>query len=390
MESSREADESSKTLERTIQEFNATISHFTDSVGVFPTEGITFLASTYILIDTAVLAARLKAEDISPCRFLVPYERDEQFVNRDDVMSQLRNIICEVSPENNHRVALYGIEGVGKTQIALSYVYTYRTSYERIYWINAADETSLFSGFQEINQLENCVATDEMGMDELAKAVLAWLRCQKTWLVVLDDLDDIELVDGYLPDASGHTLITTRNPDVNEIEARGVEVPPLNSDESIKMLYALSELSPDSENKEAEKIVKELDLIPVAIAQVAAYVCNVSKSLAVFLNEHEIRRVEVQKSNKGKNIQDADFMAITCSLSSAFIKKHHPNSAKLLQLFAFLNPDLILLEFIQAGSRALADDIKELLSDPVALAEALINLEKFVLVHQFLHQFLLF
>lgn len=336
MESSREADESpSKTLERTIQEFNATISQFTDSVGVFPTERITFLASTYILIDMAVPAAPFKAEDFSPCRFLVPYERNEQFVDRDDVMSQLRNIMCEVAPDNYHRVALYGIEGVGKTQIALSYVYTYRTSYERIYWINAADETSLFSGFQEINHLENCVATDEMGMDELAKAVIAWLRRQKPWLVVLDNLDDIELVDGYLPDASGHTLITTRNPDVNGIQARGFEVPPLNADESIKMLYALSELSPDSENKEAEKIVEELDYIPVAIAQVAAYVCKVSKSLSVFLNEYEIRRAEVQKSNKGKNIQDADFMAITCSLSSAFIKKHHPNSAKLLQLLPF-------------------------------------------------------
>ena len=52
--------------------------------------------------------------------------------------------------KHNHRVALYGMGGIGKTQTALEYVYTNRDSYERIYWITAVDQASLLSGYLKI------------------------------------------------------------------------------------------------------------------------------------------------------------------------------------------------------------------------------------------------
>ena len=57
----------------------------------------------------------------------------------------------------NHRIALYGLGGVGKTQLALEYVYLNRTKYERIYWISGATEATLFSGCQEIAMRTQCI-----------------------------------------------------------------------------------------------------------------------------------------------------------------------------------------------------------------------------------------
>jgi DNA transposition AAA+ family ATPase len=55
------------------------------------------------------------------------------------------------SPQKyNHRIALYGMGGIGKTQTALEYVYSNRDSYERIYWITAVNQAYLLSGYQKI------------------------------------------------------------------------------------------------------------------------------------------------------------------------------------------------------------------------------------------------
>ena len=48
-----------------------------------------------------------------------------------------------------------------------------------------------------------------------------------------------------------------------------------------------------------------------------------------------------------------------------------PDAALLLQLLAFLNPDLILLEFLQAGSNGLDESLRKLLNNTMELEKAL-------------------
>jgi general stress protein CsbA len=43
--------------------------------------------------------------------------------------------------------------GIGKTQIALEYVYTNEKNYARTYWISAVDQTTLLSGYAEIAKM---------------------------------------------------------------------------------------------------------------------------------------------------------------------------------------------------------------------------------------------
>jgi hypothetical protein len=94
--------------------------------------------------------------------------------------------------EENHRVALYGLGGVGKTQTALAYVYAHKDTYDSIYWINAGNQADLFKGFQEIAKRTTCAIDPEPA--ELAKSVLLWLRRQENWLVIINNLDDIRVI----------------------------------------------------------------------------------------------------------------------------------------------------------------------------------------------------
>src|SRR5271156_6813719 len=110
-------------------------------------------------------------------KFMVPYEKNEQFMCRETLLLNLHTMLSEVSPnEYNHRVALYGMGGVGKTQTAIAYVYAYQSEYDRIYWISAATEASLLSGFRDIAVRSRCIASVEgLGAQDIAGRVLAWL-----------------------------------------------------------------------------------------------------------------------------------------------------------------------------------------------------------------------
>ena len=61
----------------------------------------------------------------------------------------------------------------------------------------------------EIARTVRCARTENP--EEAAKKVLQWLREINHVLMIIDNLDDMKLIDGWLPDLlAGHTIITTQ------------------------------------------------------------------------------------------------------------------------------------------------------------------------------------
>src|SRR5579871_2891139 len=138
-------------------------------------------------------------------KFLVPYPANPQFIGRTQFLQTLKEKLSAVIPRhNNHRIALYGMGGIGKTQCALGYVYANRDVYDRIYWIPAVDRTSLLSGYQTIAKAARLRFLQNTGSDEIANEVLLWLRQQSNWLLVIDNLDDIDVAHDLLPENGSH------------------------------------------------------------------------------------------------------------------------------------------------------------------------------------------
>ena len=81
--------------------------------------------------------------------WLVPYERNPDFTGRIEQFYILHTMFRE-SERCRHRVALYGLGGVGKTEFALEFVYRFRDEYDHVFWINAVDELTILSGFRAI------------------------------------------------------------------------------------------------------------------------------------------------------------------------------------------------------------------------------------------------
>ena len=124
----------------------------------------------------------------------------------------------------------------------------------------------------EIARTVGCARTENP--EESAKKVLQWLREINDVLIIIDNLDDMNIIDGWLPDLlAGHTIITTQASTGN-IPAVRMVVGEMTRENSIKfLLLRLKNPDPREEiRREAGKIVDALDGLPLAIDQAAVYI----------------------------------------------------------------------------------------------------------------------
>ena len=253
---------------------------------------------------------------------------------------------------------------------------------------------TLLSGFEEIaRQSEYIAKGSTMKPSDVASEVLCWLNSQTNWLLVLDNLDDFGVVDGYLPcTSSGHTLITTRDQHYDQIPAEGLEIGLLDMDDAVNLLLTRCGLAPSSATlnevpdsirltRVTEEIVQELGMLPLAIEQAAAYIREATKDIFKFLECYkQNRKAHHARLPKGMRNYYTKSVATTWRLSFESIERNNPDASKLLQLLAFLNPDGILIEFLEAGVGGLDNELREIAASSLRLFEALAELERFSLI----------
>jgi tetratricopeptide (TPR) repeat protein len=317
--------------------------------------------------------------------FIVPLEQNPHFIGRKSLLSDLHDKLHEViSQDYNHRIALHGLGGVGKTQTALAYVYKYRDVYNAVYWLTASSQASLLSGFGEIARRTGVVKSSGAQPKEIAHAVLSWLRSQENWLFVLDNLDDVTIVEGLLPSTGEGkcTLITTRNKNTFEIPAKGLEIGDLSLDDAKELLLVRANLPcrNDSTVSEAEEIVRELGYLALAIEQASAYIRETSRNIFRFLPSYRTDRKRLHSRIPRGNWTYSGAVATTWRMSFDQIEKNSVDASRLLRLLAFLNPDGILLSFLAAGEETLPSEWRSVLQNQDYLYEALGELERFSLI----------
>ena len=287
-------------------------------------------------------------------RFLVPFERNPLFTGRDAILVMLHDNLQNVSPKRYNRIAIHGMGGIGKTQIAIEYCFRYQHSYDHIFWLSAAERTTLLSGFASIVKQTNCIAiTDNSLLEEIAAEMIKWLDQHDNWLLVLDNLDDVLAVQNLLP-RGGHTLITTRLKDVKQIPAEGLEVDLMEESEAIDLLLNASENDiEDGAVNEARLIVQEVERLPLAVDQAAAFIRN--SNLYTFLEVFRSSTAQFLSERPTGNHPYPNSISTTWSVSFSRLS---PTAKELVDLLAFLNHDEILLEFIRDGRLGLSENIK--------------------------------
>lgn len=180
---------------------------------------------------------------------------------------------------------------------------------------------------------------------------------------------------------AGHTVITTRHHDIDGIPAEGLEILPMGQSEAVQLLLKRAKLSSgrqENVQNEANRIVNALGCLPLAIEQAAAYIRQ-SKSILEFMDTYHESAKELHARRLSANSQYQHTVATTWKLSFARLKVLKPDSITLITLLAFMNPDLILVEFLKAGRSALRE-AKNIIDNTFHFRECIHALQMFSLV----------
>lgn len=332
-----------------------------EELGLMPEDG---LAST-------------SSSDTSPSSQLiwnVPYRQNLFFTGREEILTQLYSIFRDGN-SSGLAVAMSGLGGIGKTQVAIEYAYRYREHYEAIFWVTASTRDALNADFMMLATLLSLPEQDEQDQSIIVRAVKRWLTTHKRWLLILDNVDKLEMVLDFLPTpASGDVLLTTRQHALGTF-VQSIEIEKMGLDEGVMFLLrrtrelmpgaSLGQVSKESHSRAAE-IVTALEGLPLALDQAGAYIEETRCGLAQYLDLYGTRRKELLLRRGSFSMDHPDSVAATWSLSFQQVEQESLAAADLLRLFAFLN-EAIPEEIITLGAEELGPTLGQMTGDPLKL-----------------------
>ncbi|KAH8894462.1 hypothetical protein GQ53DRAFT_839546 [Thozetella sp. PMI_491] len=289
----------------------------------------------------------------------IPFSRDSDFVNRGDILDQIDRRCSEPAG----RVALVGLGGVGKSQLAIEYTHRIAEAQTKVwvFWIHAGTQARVQESFRTIADTVKLSGRNEPKAD-IPLLVQNWLSNEQNgrWIVMLDSADNREVLYGvsqggsnqqslasYLPQSrNGSIVVTTRNKDVayRMIGNRDymIEVGPMTQADALTLVEKkLGFIDVDI----ATDLIQALKYVPLAISQATAYIkarepqSSVGKYLGKF-QESKRKRTRLLEYNTGDLQRDrgaSNAILTTWQISFDYIWRKRRSAADLLSLMSFFD-----------------------------------------------------
>lgn len=300
---------------------------------------------------------------IAPAIWNAP-QRNNTFTGRNAILDRVRDQIgggmSIVLPQPQ---ALFGLGGVGKTQVALEYVHRFMADYDLVWWISAEDTGNVVSSLADLGARIGAPSREDINLaSQEAVQMLARGAPTKRWILVFDNADDPAQLTRYFPKGGGgHILVTSRN---QAWAQQGVSLPidVFLREESVEHLIGrASGLSAE----EADQVASAVGDLPLAVEQAAAWLAETATPIKDYLRQLAEQTTEVLDLNQPPDYPKT--VAATWNISIARLKERSPASVRLLQLCAFLAAEPISSDLLY--SKEMIDALRPY--DP-ALQESLL------------------
>ncbi|KAL2886088.1 Nephrocystin-3 [Ceratocystis lukuohia] len=285
----------------------------------------------------------------------IPFHENLQFVGRQDVLSKLDNRLF--THTGFQQVALVGLGGMGKTQVALKFAYTVKEKYTdcSVFWVTAASIDGFRNSCKELTATLGIETSDGDDPRILVKDYLDANKCGK-WLLILDNVDDNSLfnavakesrISDFLPQSrEGRIMFTTRSRTVSwlAVKSDSLELEEMSSEELTTILMRSMEVHNDQsyihDEHSINELLDELCHLPLAVAQAADYMAinqiPVAEYLELLRDSNE-EKVELLTHHHPDNVHLEDSqgaVATTWLITFRQIQKTSSDAVDLLRFIA--------------------------------------------------------
>ncbi|CUS15405.1 unnamed protein product [Tuber aestivum] len=301
-----------------------------------------------------------------PCR-MIPYSRNTRFTGRKSILDSVKSL----SQCNGHnRIALLGLGGSGKTQIALEYVYQCASeSGCDIFWVQGSGVLKFMEGFRAIAQHVGIpLASAETEEEGILLSVRRWFEGADSgnWILVMDNADNEEdfasnnsPIAKFVPQGPRGTLIfTTRSRQVALRQAcQRIEVGKMEEDEARALFsrhYDGGGNLRDGEEEVVSMILGSVGHLPLAVVGSAAFMDETEtppREYWTIFRENDTRRTKLlsqQFSDIRRDVDMTESILSTYFITFDRITEQMPAAGDLLRLIAFFErqniPEQLLRE----------------------------------------------
>ncbi|KAL4990291.1 hypothetical protein BDW68DRAFT_194829 [Aspergillus falconensis] len=288
--------------------------------------------------------------------WVVSLPRNPKFIGRQDEILKLEELLA--MHDGPRRVAITGLGGVGKTQVALETAYRMRDQDKgcSVLWVPCTSHALIeqtFLRFAEIFGLHGVKSAD---VKEQVKTYLSSERAGR-WLLVFDNADDTEMwlaandtgpaLEDFLPlSGQGYILFTTRNRKLAMKLAplNIIPIPDVDKETAFQILgKALEHENLPKDDTTAASLLEQLAFLPLAITQASAYIIenkiNLSDYLALLQEQEdavELLSEDFRDPGRYKDIQNP--VITTWLISFNQIQDQNRAAADYLSFMACINP----------------------------------------------------
>ena len=265
--------------------------------------------------------------------------RNASFTGRNEVLEKLHDQLIGTSTP----VALHGLGGVGKTQVAQEYAHRFMADYDVVWWVPAEQQDLINPNLADLAPhlgIRQADSTDESA--ELVKEALRRGHPYDRWLLIFDNADEPEDVEGLFPGGPGHVIVTSRNPAWSQV----AEPLPIDVFSRAESLSFLQRRVPSLSEADAASVADALGDLPLAIEQAGAWLSATGLPVSQYIMEIKDQFAATMALSQPSNYPTS--VAVTYRLSFERLKKQAPAAARLLELCACFAPDPISLTLLNS------------------------------------------
>ncbi|KAK2024403.1 phosphorylase superfamily protein [Colletotrichum zoysiae] len=216
--------------------------------------------------------------------YVIPLAKNKRFVERTET-SELKRMLFD---ESNSTVALVGLGGMGKTQIALDLAYWVKENKPEysVFWVPTLSLASFEQAYADIARVVGITPQNEG--EDIKSAVREFLSSTAgSWFLIVDNADDNDILHGlsddqdglysYLPQSeNGVTLFTTRLRDLalSVADDAVVDLDAMSRDDAMELFGRSLHQHRQGLLQDSDSTLKLLDFLtclPLAITQASAY-----------------------------------------------------------------------------------------------------------------------
>jgi len=206
--------------------------------------------------------------------------RNASFTGRNSVLEHLRDQLATRAVSVVLPVALHGLGGVGKTQVALEYAHRFKADYDLVWWVDAEQPDQINRSLAELAPRLSIRVGESYA--DAAREVREKLRLGEPynrWLLIFDNADDPADLRAFLPGGPGHVLITSRNQSWTQV-ADPLEVDVFARTESTDLLLRRV---PSLTAAEAQDLAEVLGDLPLAVEVASAWLADSGQPVGEYI-----------------------------------------------------------------------------------------------------------